>query len=189
MGNQTISERLDALREEIQTQEFLNGTKLSNGVNIRMFCYEPEDEMAIRAFVNRLATDQTLKCNIISRNLFEVFLEICDENRITRAIPRMEQRKGSKYLLDQLHGISTEKAFIQKIDYAGHQRGKDILLLTGVGEVFPFIRVHNLLESLQPIFGDVAVLVMYPGDFNDYQLRLFNKLKPNNYYRAYNVIK
>ena len=187
MPEKTIEMQLDALRENIQTAEFLNGTGLSNEVNIRIFCYDPKYEMAIRHFSAQLTTDQTLKCRVILRNLFQVFLEICDENHITDKIPKIEERKGSHYLLDQLCGISTEGAFTKKINYNDHQRGRDVLLLAGVGEVFPFIRVHTLLENLQPIFTDVPILVMYPGDFNQYQLKLFNRLKPNNYYRAFTI--
>ena len=41
----TIEERLDKVRELIQDDDFLNSKGLSNEVNIRIFCYEPEDEM------------------------------------------------------------------------------------------------------------------------------------------------
>ena len=62
----------------------------------------------------------------------------------------------------------------------------DVLLLTGVGDVFPFMRVHTLLEALQPHFSDLPILVMYPGEFDGHYLRLFGRLKPNDYYRAFN---
>ena len=47
----SIEERLDKVRELIQNDDFLCGRGLSNEVNIRIFCYEPEDEMAVRHFV------------------------------------------------------------------------------------------------------------------------------------------
>ena len=64
----------------------------------------------------------------------------------------------------------------------------DVLMLTGVGEVFPFMRIHTLLEALQPYFSDVPILVMYPGEFDGRHVKLFNRLTPNDYYRAFNVI-
>ena len=42
-----LNERLDLLREEIQKDDFLDGKGLSNEVNIRIFCYPPEEEMAL----------------------------------------------------------------------------------------------------------------------------------------------
>ena len=47
-----IKERLDKVRALIQEPEFLEGKGLSNEVNIRIFCYKPEDEMVVRHFVN-----------------------------------------------------------------------------------------------------------------------------------------
>ena len=43
----SINERLDSLRSEIQTKEFLEGKGLSNEVNIRIFCYDPKDEIIV----------------------------------------------------------------------------------------------------------------------------------------------
>ena len=35
---------------------------------------------------------------------------------------------------------------------------------------------------------DIPILVIYPGEFDGHQLKLFNLLKPNDYYRAFNII-
>ena len=45
-----LMERLDSLRALIQEPEFLEGKGLSNEVNIRIFCYDPKEEMAVRHF-------------------------------------------------------------------------------------------------------------------------------------------
>ena len=89
--------------------------------------------------------------------------------------------------MEQLHSAVGEGEFIEKIQYSPHEPG-DVLLLTGVGDVFPFMRVHTLLEALQPYFSDIPILVMYPGEFDGRQLRLFGRLQPSDYYRAFNVI-
>ena len=41
---------------------------------------------------------------------------------------------------------------------------------------------------MQPYFSDVPVLVMYPGTYDGHYVKLFDKLTPNPYYRAFNVI-
>lgn len=183
-----IKGRLDRLKQKIQTDDFLLGKGLSNEVNIWIFCYDPSDEMVIQHFVDALVTEQDLKCIIHNSNLYKIFLEICEDKRILASIPQMEQRKGKDYLLRQMHSIATEAAFIKKIAYEPQTRGKDVLMLTGIGDVFPFMRVHALLEAMQPHFSNIPILVLYPGKFEDAQLRLFNKLKPNSYYRAFNIV-
>ncbi len=69
-----------------------------------------------------------------------------------------------------------------------HEKG-DVLLLSGVGEVYPFMRVHSLLEELQTSYDDIPpIVVMYPGSFDGRALILFNEFTPNEYYRAFNII-
>ena len=53
-----LTERLDKLRSLVQDRDFLEGKGLSNEVNIRIFCYEPEEEMAVRHFVEQLMADE-----------------------------------------------------------------------------------------------------------------------------------
>ncbi len=183
----TIEERLDKVRELIQDGDFLESKGLSNEVNIRIFCYDPEDEMAVRHFVDQIKTDQSLRCNLVERNLYDIFLSACDDLGIMDSIEEMEGEDGGLFLLEQLHAAIGDTDFVERINYEPHRPG-DVLLLTGVGEVFPFMRIHVLLEALQPDFPDVPILVMYPGAFDGHHLKLFNRLQPNDYYRAFNVI-
>lgn len=180
-------ERLDNLRQAIQEPDFLEGKGLSNEVYIRIFCYDAEDEMIVHHFVEQVKTDQTMNCRLIDCNLYKIFLSLCDDLDIMDAIPEMEEADGQKYLLEQLHSAIGTDEFIEKMQYSPHQRG-DILMLTGVGDVFPFMRVHTLLEALQPYFSDVPILVLYPGKFDGHYLKLFDRLQPNDYYRAFNII-
>ena len=182
-----IKMRLDKVRALIQKTELLEGKGTSNEENIRIFCYEPENEMVVRHFVNQLETDQSLDCHLIVCNLYKLFLSICDDMDITDAIPDMEEADGSAYLLEQLNSAIGNGEFIDKIQYEPHEPG-DVLMMTCVGEVFPFMRINTLLEALQPYFSDVPILVMYPGEFDGRHVKLFNRLTPNDYYRAFNVI-
>lgn len=182
-----IKERLDNLRFHIQKAEFLEGKGLSNEVNIWIFCYDAADEMIVRHFVDQITTDPSIGCNLIECDLYKTFLQMCDDIDISDAIAQMEEEDGQSFLLEQLHCAIGESEFIDKIQYAPHDKG-DVLLLTGVGDAFPFLRVHSLLEALQPHFGDIPILVMYPGTFDGSYVRLFDKLTPNPYYRAFNAI-
>ena len=76
---------------------------------------------------------------------------------------------------------------MEQIQYGPHNAG-DVLMLTGIGEVFPFMRIHSLLEALQPEFSDIPILVFYPGKYDGRFVRLFDQLEPNLYYRAFNIV-
>ena len=171
----------------MQESEFLEGKGLSNEVNIRIFCYDPSDEMVIRHFMEQVTTDQSMNCNVIEYNLYEVFLSICEDKRIVNAIPSMEEKKGTEFIRDQMSRMANNTAFVNKMEYESHEIG-DVIVITGVGDVFPFIRVHDLLNAMQPEFPDVPILVFYPGNYDGRDVQLFNRLKKNSYYRAFSVI-
>lgn len=184
-----LKKRLDSLREQIQTAEFLEGKGLSNEVNIRIFCYNPAEEMTVRHFLRQMVADSTMRCRLLECNLYRMFLEICADLDITDSIPEIEESDGSAFLLEQIHSAIGENEFIAKMqEQFGEVKQGDVILLTGVGDAFPFMRVHKMLEAMQPYFSDVPVLVMYPGEFNGSSVKLFNILKPNPYYRAFKVL-
>ena len=64
----------------------------------------------------------------------------------------------------------------------------DVVMISGVGRVFPYMRSHNILNNLQHVFDDVPVVLFYPGDYNGQTLTLFEAFMDDNYYRAFNLI-
>lgn len=181
-----VKVRLDKLKHLIQQSDFLEGKGLSNEVNIRIFCYEPKEEMIIRHFLKQIKND-SLNCNLISYDLYEVFLEICKDKRILDRIPALEEKRGKEFIRKQFEKSCDAKTFASKMQYEDHKIG-DVIVLSGIGKVFPFMRVHSLLEAMQPLFNDVPIVVLYPGDFDGHYVKLFNKLKANEYYRAFKSI-
>ena len=63
-----------------------------------------------------------------------------------------------------------------------------MVLLTGIGRVYPYMRSHNILNNLQGTFDDVPVVLFYPGEYNGQSLTLFELFMDDNYYRAFNLI-
>lgn len=183
---ENVKERLDRLKILIQESDFLEGKGLSNEVNIRIFCYDPKEEIIIRHFIKRIS-NESLDCHVIHYDLYEVFLNICRDKRILDRIPALEEKKGKEFIRKQFEKSCDAKTFASKMQYENHQKG-DVIVLSGIGKVFPFMRVHSLLEAMQPLFNDVPILVFYPGDFDGHYVKLFNKLKANEYYRAFKSI-
>ena len=71
--------------------------------------------------------------------------------------------------------------------YEPHEYG-DVLFLTGVGKIFPFMRSHKMLDSMQHLFEDIPIVMFYPGSFNGQDLGLFGKFLDGHYYRAFNLL-
>lgn len=71
-----INERLDKLRTLIEEPDFLQGKGLSNEVNIRIFCYAAEDEMAVRHFISQIVADQSVTAHLVECDLYKIFISV-----------------------------------------------------------------------------------------------------------------
>lgn len=182
-----IRKNLDTVKERFSDEVFLSNKGLSNEVGIHVFCYEPNEEMIVREYFGNLKDQGDLPFRLIECDLYKIFLQICEEKRILKTIPAMEKKKGSEGLLKQLQKIASPEVFIQHMQYEPHQHG-DILLITGVGKVYPFMRSHNILDNIQHLFSDIPVVMLYPGKFNGQELSLFDEFHEGNYYRAFNML-
>ena len=64
----------------------------------------------------------------------------------------------------------------------------DIVFLTGVGKVWPIIRSHTVLNNLHRALDKVPVVLFFPGTYDGGSLMLFNEIKDDNYYRAFQLV-
>ena len=182
-----IMNSLNKVSARLSEESFLTNKGLSNEVGIHVFCYDPKDELTVRAFFDNLRAQQDAPYNLIERDLYKIFIEICEGKRILKSISSMEERKGKDYLAEQLQKVATPEAFVEKMQYELHQKG-DGLLITGIGKVYPFMRSHKILDNIQHIFADIPVLMLYPGTFDGQDLDLFGKFLDGHYYRAFNLL-
>ena len=68
----------------------------------------------------------------------------------------------------------------------------EMLFLTGVGEIFPIIRSHHVLNNLQSTAKEKPTLMFFPGTYTHTlatgaSLDLFERLHDDKYYRAFNI--
>ena len=70
----------------------------------------------------------------------------------------------------------------------------DVLFLSGIGEVFPYIRSHNVLNNLQSTAKTKPTVMFFPGEYrfsleHGASLELFGLLHDDKYYRAFNIFE
>ena len=188
---QNLEEDFARLRAKLSDQTFLANKGIGNEVGFFVFPYDAAREGEVRARTAELVSlsdEGRLPCRIVHRDLWDVFLQICEQRRILDKIANLECRRGSRALLERLQKIATPEAFVQAMDYESHEPGHDALLVTGVGRVYPIVRAHSILENAQHVFADVPVVLLYPGKYDGAQLHLFNSISDGNYYRAFNLL-
>lgn len=184
---EAIQERLKRLPAILSNPDFLANKGLSNEVGIHICSYDPQDEMIVRDFFSHLMKEKNLPFNLVEKNLYEIFIEICEEKKILKSIPKMEETKGKEFLRSKLEGPASPDAFVEKLKF-DYEKNRDILFITGVGEVYPFLRAHTLMDNIQHVFEEIPVLILYPGEYTGQTMKLFNSFEDGNYYRAFNII-
>lgn len=181
-----LKKKLDLIRARLSDEDFLSNKGLGNEVGIHVFCYNPGYEQAVAYSVQQLKAGKNDVFRIVEFDLYKIFLGICEEKRILKNIPVTEQRKGGAYLLEQLQAVASPAAFAEKMKIA--PRHGDVVFITGVGKVYPYMRAHNILDNIQPYFQETPVVLFYPGTFNGHDMKLFGEFRDGNYYRAFSLI-
>ncbi len=187
-ARESFVHRCQVLRDSLQDPDFLANKGLGNEIGFHVFCYDPSLEFEMRdlvAQVEREAASGKLPCCIKQVNLYNVLLAICEKKRILSRVAPLELKIGTKDQTVQLKKVCSPEAFTKHIleQTLPHEPG-DVILITGVGEVFPLLRVHDLFNNMLAEFDRVPVVAMFPGAYNGQSFRLFNQLSADNYYRA-----
>lgn len=179
-----------ALYDLLTDEGFIRNRGLGNEVGIYILCYDPALELHAQELSKRLIHDSEqnkFPCRIVEHDLYDTLLAICEQKRILDKIPAQEEKRGADALLKQLQKVASAEAFAEAISTQPREEN-DVLLITGVGQVYPILRLHVLLENLQPRVGTTPLICLYPGTYTGQTMSLFSSLTSSNYYRAFNIV-
>ncbi len=191
-----IEKRLQHLFDVISGARFLKKQGLGNEVPFFICPFKPEESVEMERIQRQLVKDLVKKgIHVIEINLYDLSIEILKERNIWGQILDMENSVSKEQLKELLQGVlDPESHLVPSI--AEKLRGKnfDVLFLSGVGEVFPYIRSHNVLNNLQSTAKENPTILFFPGKYNDFaksgrSLDLFGRLHDDKYYRAFNIFE
>ncbi|WP_415358166.1 DUF1788 domain-containing protein [Halioglobus sp. Uisw_031] len=100
----------------------------------------------------------------------------------------MQKRKGDEGLLKALSGPLRMDKFAPYLAKECAAEERDIILISGIGSVWPLLRAHNLLNGLHSLLGHKPVVLFYPGEYTGQSMSLFGKISSSNYYRAFKLV-
>ena len=189
-----IQDRFQHLFAVISSQRFLNQQGLGNEVPFFICPYKPEESVEIkwlqRQLVNRL---EHVSVHILEINLYDLSIEILKERDIWEQIIKMEDSVSKEQLKELLQGVlDPEDHLVPAIAAKLASTDFEVLFLSGVGEVFPYIRSHNVLNNLQSTAKEKPTVMFFPGAYthsleSGASLDLFGRLHDDKYYRAFNI--
>ncbi|MCK5082387.1 MAG: DUF1788 domain-containing protein [Candidatus Omnitrophica bacterium] len=187
----SFEERLNAILHEITEEKFLNKKGLGNEIPFHVFDYPPDFELKMREhidfMINRIASHhQNIK--LIHIKLFDLMIEhMLERGNLDKAF-ELESEKGATALWKAISASVKPERFVKVIDEKHELKNANLIFVSGVGTIWPWVRAHSLLNNLQSITSDVSVVMFYPGKYNGQSFRLFDRLDGDNYYRAFRLI-
>ena len=190
----SISNRYTHLLKVMSSERFRNKEGLGNEVPFFICPFKPQETLEIEKLWHQLANKLTESgIPVLNINLYDLAVEILKENDDWDYYLEEEELMSKERFKEELQSIlDIETVFTPEIDRKMKQSEFDIMFITGVGEVFPYIRSHNILNNLQKIAKDKPTVMFFPGDYrhsleSGASLELFELLRDDKYYRAFNI--
>jgi len=196
MEKQPIKKRFKHLLKVISSEQFLKMQGLGNEVPFFICPFDPKefDDMS-RLYGQLVKTLRNKGINVLKVNLYDLTIEILKERGLWERVLEMESTISKNELKEVFQGVlDPEKHLIPAISKKMAEADFDVMFITGVGEVFPYIRSHTVLTNLQSKAKDKPTVMFFPGEYRQSveegaSLQLFKRLLDDNYYRAFNIYK
>ena len=186
-----LTERLNQILPRIILGDFLKGRGIGNEIGFYIFEYPPENEIQVRDHLFSLP-DQIAKekpdLRVKHLNLFGFILDYLKSRNLLEKALKMQQEKGDEALQKALSALLHESKLAPLLVNVTQPDQHDLILISGIGSAWPLLRTHTLLSNLHSRMGQTPLVMFYPGRYDGQSLRLFGKLKNNNYYRAFKLV-
>lgn len=194
LENRPMLERFQHMLTLISSERFLKKQGLGKEVPFFICPYKPEEAVEMSRIQKQLANrlDQN-GVRILEINLYDTSIELLRRRGIWNQILEMESSVAKDEIMELLQGVLDPEAhLIPEIAARMQEAEFDVMFITGVGEVFPYIRSHNVLNNLQSTAKDQPTVMFFPGAYthsleNGASLDLFCRLHDDKYYRAFNI--
>lgn len=189
-----LRERYDHLLATISSQRFLKMQGLGNEVPFFICPYQPQEAEEMKKVYGQLVNqlrNQGIK--VLKIDLYDLAIELLKKRGIWERVMESESSLSKAELKELLQSVlDPEKHLIPAIAEKMAEDSFDVMFITGVGEVFPYIRSHTVLNNLQSTAKERPTVMFFPGEYKHSleegaSLDLFGRLHDDKYYRAFNI--
>ncbi|MBD1853917.1 DUF1788 domain-containing protein [Cyanobacteria bacterium FACHB-502] len=194
VSKNNMKERFHHLFSVIAGKRFLQKQGLGNEVPFFICPFKPEESVEMeqlqKQLVNRLEQSGV---RVLEINLYDLSVKLLKEREIWEQILSVEQSTSKAELKELLQGVlDPETHLVPAVASQIKSTEFDVMFISGVGQVFPYIRSHNVLNNLQSTAKEKPTVMFFPGDYthsleSGASLDLFGRLHDDKYYRAFNI--
>jgi hypothetical protein len=187
-------DRYQRLRAVISSQRFLHKQGLGNEVPFFICPYPPREAVEMQRNIKQLVNWLALHGIVVLEiDLYDLSIELLQKREIWERLLEVETSVSKDQLKELLQGVLDSETYLVPAIAEKMQQHFDVMFITGVGEVFPYIRSHNVLNNLQSTAKDKPTVMFFPGDYvhsleSGASLNLFARLQDDKYYRAFNIL-
>lgn len=189
-----IIDRFEHLLSVISSQRFLRKEGIGNEVPFFVVPYSATEAVEMDKLRNQLTRKLKQRgIRILEINLYDLSKDLMLEMDDWDYWIKNETSHDKSELLEALQSLTDPEttlapAIAQRMDDAEF----DVTFLCGVGEVYPFIRSHTVLNNLQSVAKEQPLIMFFPGDYSHSleegaSLDLFGRMRDDKYYRAFNM--
>ena len=191
----TPKERSEHLFSVVTSERFLTKQGLGNEVPFFICPYPAQEGLSMvedrKALVTRI---EHAGVKVLDLSLYDLAFDILRDRGILDEILDIEAETDKGEIKELLQSVLDPQAhLIPRIGDAIAATPHDVIFLSGVGEVYPYIRSHNVLNNLQSTAKDRPTVLFFPGSYTHAlatgaSLDLFGRLHDDKYYRAFNIL-
>lgn len=191
---ESIATRFEHVLNVVANPRFLKMEGLGNEVPFFICDYNPVEAVEMNRLQKQLASrlnQQGLR--ILEINLYDLSIELLQAEGDWDWYLAEEAGMSKEMLLENLQSmLDVEHVLVPAMVNRMATEPFDVLFISGVGEVFPYIRSHNVLNNLQKVAKRQPTVLFFPGDYSHSiaagaSLDLFGRLRDDKYYRAFNI--
>jgi hypothetical protein len=191
-----LSNQEEHLFAVLSSKRFLQMEGLSNEMPFFIYPYAPEGALEVAKSKKRIKNRLRNKgIEVLEVNLYDLSVVLLKERGVWDRLLAIEPEQDKDDFREMLQGMLDPQLHLAPAIRAKlSERSFDICFLTGIGEVFPYIRSHNVLNNLQSVVTGRPMLMFFPGRYEQSNtlgssLVLFGRLKDDQYYRAKNILE
>jgi hypothetical protein len=196
MTRMELSNQEEHLFAVLSSKRFLQMEGLSNEMPFFIYPYAPEGALEVAKSKKRIKNRLRNKgIEVLEVNLYDLSVVLLKERGVWDRLLAIEPEQDKDDFREMLQGMLDPQLHLAPAIRAKlSERSFDICFLTGIGEVFPYIRSHNVLNNLQSVVTGRPMLMFFPGRYEQSNtlgssLVLFGRLKDDQYYRAKNILE
>lgn len=122
-------------------------------------------------------------------NVFDIAVGIMEQRGTLEQAIKMEPTMQKNHFLSALQTeLDIQGLFLPKLNETIPEDA-DFVFITGLGEVYPFIRAHDVINAIDSQYSNKWIVFFYPGEYTGKSLNIFGIESDlsSNHYRAIKI--